>query len=88
MSLKDRFASAWNAFQTEPKRREETIEDTSRVVFTSTGSPRYFRNDRHRLRFSSEYSILNSIYNRIANDVASVQIQHIRADDEIDVGCS
>ena len=82
MSLKDRLASAWNAFQTEPKRREETIENTSQMVFTSTGSPSYFRNDRHRMRFSSEYSILNSIYNRIANDVASVQIQHIRADEE------
>lgn len=82
MSLKDRLASAWNAFQTEPKRREEAIEETSQVVFTSTGSPSYFRNDRHRMRFSSEYSILNSIYNRIANDIASVQIQHIRADDE------
>ena len=81
MSLKDRLASAWNAFQTEPKRREETLEDTSRVVFTSTGSPSYFRNDRHRMRFSSEYGILNTIFNRIANDVASVQIQHVRVDE-------
>lgn len=80
MSLKDRLASAWNAFQTEPKRREETL--TTQSVITSAGSPSYFRADRSRLRFSSEYSILNSIINRIANDVASVQIQHIRADSE------
>lgn len=81
MSLKDRLASAWNAFQTEPKRREDIIDETSRSVFTSYGSPSYFRNDRHQMHFSNEYGILNTIFNRIANDVASVQIQHVRVDE-------
>lgn len=80
MSLKDRFASAWNAFQTEPKRKEESITETSRPLIGNFGSSSYYRNDRHRIRFSNEHSILNTIFNRIANDIASIQIQHIRAD--------
>ena len=81
MSLKDRFASAWNAFQTEPKRKEEmTQNETFHPMFGNFSSPGYYRGDRRRMRFSNEHSILNSIYNRIANDVASVQIQHIRTD--------
>lgn len=80
MSLKDRFASAWNAFQTEPKRREDSVKENSQPMIGSLGTSSYFRNDRHRIRFSNEHSILNTIFNRIANDIASIQIQHIRAD--------
>ena len=81
MSLKDRFASAWNAFQTEPKRKEESSEKQSyEPLFGSYGSPGYYRGDRRRIRFTNERSMLNSIFNRIANDVASIQIQHIRTD--------
>jgi len=83
MSLKDRLASAWNAFQTEPRRKEEAkilqrYAPTSYV--SNVGSPGFYRGNQHRMRFSSEHSILNTIFNRIANDVASVQIQHIRTD--------
>ncbi len=81
MSLKDRLSSAWNAFQTEPKRKEENSETYSQPLFGSFGSPGYYRGDRRRMRFSNEHSILNSIYNRIANDIASIQIQHIRTDE-------
>ena len=80
MSLKDRFSNVWNAFQTENKRRTEQIEDTG-SLFGTIESPSYFRQDRYRMRWSNERSILNSIYNRIANDVASVQIQHVRVDE-------
>lgn len=80
MSLKDRFASAWNAFQSEPKRREEITENYAHTSYGNFGSSNFYRNDRHRLRFSNDRSILNTILNRIANDVASVQIQHIRTD--------
>lgn len=80
MSLKDRFASAWNAFQSEPKRREETTEHYTHTSYGNFGSSSFYRNDRHRLRFNNDRSILNTILNRIANDVASVQIQHIRTD--------
>ena len=81
MSLKDRFASAWNAFQTEPKRKEEGFEKQNyEPLFGSYGSPGYYRGDRRRIRFTNERSMLNSVFNRIANDVASIQIQHIRTD--------
>ena len=79
MSLKDRFTNAWNAFQSEDKRRAEQTTD-NQSLYGTYESPSYFRQDRHRMRWSSEHSILNSIYNRIANDVASIQIQHVRVD--------
>ena len=79
MSLKDRFASAWNAFQSEPKRQEEDHQEVQ-SSYGNFGLSSFYRNDRHRLRFSNDRSILNTIFNRIANDVASVQIQHIRTD--------
>lgn len=79
MSLKDRFTNAWNAFQSEDKRRAEQPTD-NQSLYGTYESPSYFRQDRHRMRWSSEHSILNSIYNRIANDVASIQIQHVRVD--------
>jgi len=80
MSLIDRFSNAWNAFQSEDKRQTEQV-DSTRSLFGTVESPSYYRQDRHRMQWSSEHSILNSIYNRIANDVASVQIQHVRVDD-------
>lgn len=80
MSLKDRFASAWNAFQSEPKRQEDTTEHHTHISYGNFGSSSFYRNDRHRLRFNNDRSILNTIFNRIANDVASIQIQHIRTD--------
>ena len=79
MSLKDRFSNAWNAFQSEDKRRIESI-DNGQTFYSTVESPSYNRLDRHRMQWSSEHSILNSIYNRIANDVASIQIQHVRVD--------
>lgn len=81
MSLKDRFASAWNAFQSEPKRKEETTQEYKTSFYGNVGSPGFYRGDRHHMRFSTERSILSSIFNKIANDVASVQIQHIRTDE-------
>jgi len=82
MSLKDRFASAWNAFQSEPKRRAESINEPTRTVYSGEfGTPGYYRQDRHRMNYSNERSILNTVFNRIANDVASIQIQHVRVDD-------
>lgn len=79
MSLKDRFASAWNAFQTETSRTNGSNGNAG-TLFESIQSPSVYRQDRYRMRYGNERSILNSIYNRIANDVASVQIQHVRVD--------
>lgn len=78
MSLRDRFTSAWNAFQAENK-RERPLEISS--DFNSVESASYSREDRYRMHYSNESSIINSIYNRIANDVASIKIQHVRVDE-------
>ena len=82
MSLKDRFASAWNALKTEPNRREEVRQEKSVTAsyFSNIGAPGFYRSNQHQLRFSTDRSILNTIFNRIANDIASIQIQHIRTD--------
>lgn len=79
MSLKDRLSNAWNAFQSENKRREDSIVN-NQLSFSGVESTSYIRPDRYRMRWSNERSFLNSIYNRIANDVASIQIQHVRVD--------
>jgi hypothetical protein len=78
MSLKERFGNAWNAFVAEDKRRDEQLD--SGPLFGNFESSSRFRQDRYRMAWSSEHSFLNSIYNRIANDVASIQIQHVRVD--------
>ncbi len=78
MSLKDRFNKAWNAFQAEDKRRDD--ESSNEMLFSGFETSSYSRQDRYRMRWSNEHSFLNSIYNRIANDVASIQIQHVRVD--------
>ena len=82
MSLKDRFASVWNAFQSEPKRNEEAIISSPQTIISEFGSSGgYYRQDRRRMHYNNERSILNTVFNRIANDIASVQIQHVRVDD-------
>lgn len=80
MSLKDRFNNAWNAFKTEDQRRND-LSTNSDVDYQDISLPSYNRQDRYRMRFGNDRSLINSIYNRIANDVASVTIQHVRVDE-------
>lgn len=68
-SLSDRLKHAWNAFTS----RDPTYRDYSMGSAT--------RQDRHRLTRGNERSIVNSIYNRIAMDVASINIKHVKLDD-------
>lgn len=64
---------AWNAFV--------NVDETNRTSFVG-GSVSYgTRPDRPRLRFSTERSILASILTRLSIDVASVDIRHVRLDD-------
>jgi portal protein len=64
---------AWNAFTND--------EQTNTSSFIG-GSVSYGnRPDRTRLRFSTERSILASILTRVSIDVASVDIRHVRLDD-------
>lgn len=85
MGIRDRLAHAWNAFVT---------NDRAENVFGmgGAGEETRSRQDRPRMRLGTERSIIASIYNRLAIDVASVGIRHVRLDenerylDDIDSG--
>lgn len=72
-SLTSRFKHAWNAFFS----RDPT--DTYQISY---GESSYYRPDRHRLRWGNDKTIVTAIYNRIALDVSSVDIMHVRIDDD------
>jgi putative sterol carrier protein len=64
---------AWNVFT------NQDVRDKSRPY----AEPRYgSRPDRIRLRISNERSIISSIYTRLSIDVASVDMRHVRLDEQ------
>lgn len=67
----DRFKSAYNAFMG----RDPTVK-----TFYYGGSG--VRLDRTRHRIQNERSIVNSIINRITVDAASIDIKHVKVDDD------
>lgn len=71
----DRIKHAWNAFL------DQTLEDRlqyhNSAGAVSTG---YFQ-DRPRLFFASERTIVASIYTRLSMDVAAVAVRHVRMDE-------
>lgn len=69
MSLITRLQHGWNAFIGRDPTRNYTGNS---YTFASSGR----RLDRMSYNVSSERAIVSAIYNRIANDVAQVQIQH------------
>jgi hypothetical protein len=69
-----RFQNAWNAFLGRAPTRQYTKWDGWNGGFS-------YRPDRTKLNITNERSIVASIYNRIAIDVAAVQIQHVRTDE-------
>lgn len=69
MSFGSRLVHAWNAFFN---------RDPTRYVNVGTSS--YYRPDRRRYYRGTERTIIASIFNRIALDVASVMIQHVNLD--------
>lgn len=72
----DALRHSWNLFTSQTK----TIED--RVYSGYFGTSNSQRPDRPRLAFSNERSIISSIFTRISVDVASVDIRHVRTDDQ------
>lgn len=74
MALRDRVKRIWNAFRS-------SEEATSSVVY-DIGPSYGTRPDRTRLRYTSERTILSSIYTRLSIDVASVELKHILLDEE------
>lgn len=71
-SFGSRLKHAWNVF----KNRDPTAH------FSNDVGPGYsYRIDRPRFSRGNERSIVTSVYNRIALDVAAINIQHCRVDD-------
>lgn len=65
----ERFKNGWNAFFS---------RDPTTYKYVDIGGGYSYRPDRPKRMRGSEKSIVNSIYNRIAVDVASATIQHVR----------
>ena len=70
MGLRDRLQHAWNAFFN----RDPTSNYRTNEISYS------YRPDRPRLSRGNERSIVTAIYNRIALDVASIDIKHCKLD--------
>ena len=70
-TIRSRVKRAWNVFMN---------KDPSRMA-GDFGMSSYYRLDRPRFTRGNEQSIVTSVYNRIALDVASVAIRHVRLDE-------
>ena len=71
MSLMDRIQHGWNAFLG----RDGPYKD-----YRNFGEAYYTKPDRVRFSRGNERSIINAVFNRIAVDVASIEILHVRLD--------
>lgn len=69
-SIGSRLKHAWNAFFNKDP-----------TYYHDIGSGYSYRPDRPRLTRGNEKTIVNSVYNRIALDVAAVDIMHVRLDE-------
>ena len=76
LTLTSRFKRAWNAFT---KNRDPTAAELQ-YKYTNMGMGYVHRPDRVRFSRGNERSIVTSVYNRIAMDVASIAIKHCRVD--------
>ena len=68
----NRIKNAWNAFI---NNRDQTSK------WKDIGSSYYYRPDRQRFTGGNERTIVTSVYNRIAMDVAAIDIKHVRLDE-------
>lgn len=73
MGFSDRLKHGWNAFMG----RDQPNSDP----FYQYGYSSYSKPDRVRLSIANERSILASILNKIALDVAAISIQHVRVNE-------
>ena len=73
LTVGSRLKHAWNAFLNRAP--------TANYQYGISGGYAY-RPDRFRLTRGNERSIVTSVYNRIALDVAAINIQHVQLDDE------
>lgn len=70
-TLTSRLRTAWNAF----RNRDPTM------FYREPGMSYTYRPDRVRFSRGNERSIVTSVYNRIAMDVAAIDIKHCRLDE-------
>ena len=70
-TLMSRFKNSWNAF----RNRDPT------VFYRESGMSYSYRPDRVRFSGGNERSIVTAVYNKIAVDVASIDIKHCRLDE-------
>lgn len=70
----DRLMHAWNAFS--------NWEQRSPNLSQQYGITQSFRPDRNTLRITNERSIIASILTRMAMDVASIDLLHVRLDED------
>lgn len=69
----DRLKTAWNVFKNkDPSNNHFTVEG---YINGSTARP-----DTNRLTGKRERSVISSIFNRIAVDVSSIDVRHVRVD--------
>lgn len=73
MGFGDRLQHAWNAFMN---------QGNNDYYHQPTGIVSTYRPDRMRLTRGNERSIVTSVYNRIALDVASIEIYHAKLDED------
>lgn len=73
LTVGSRLKHAWNAFLNRAP--------TGNYQYGIGGGYAY-RPDRFRLTRGNERSIVTSVYNRIALDVAAINIQHVQLDDD------
>ena len=73
MGFFDRLQHGWNAFV---NNRDPTVNYYHPAVGSYTNRP-----DRPRFSRGNERSLITALYNRIAIDVASITIQHVRLDE-------
>ena len=71
LSLGPRIKHAWNAFR----------DNTEISRYRDIGVGEFYRPDRRRLSYGHERSIITSVFNRIAIDVATIDIKHVRLDE-------
>lgn len=70
-SLGSRLKHAWNVFMN---------RDPTRMSYQVLGGGSSSRPDRVRLSRGNERSVVTSVYNRIAMDVAAIGVRHVRQD--------
>ena len=73
MTFRDRLVNGWNAFMN---------RSPTRLPYWEHGASHSRRPDRVRFSGGNERSIVTAVYNRIALDAATIDIEHVKLDEE------